>query len=333
MAAKNPITNALESDGRFIIAEIGSNHNGNIEEAKRLIYEAKVAGADSAKLQFFRARDLLPDSHPEYSIVSQLETPLDWFQELKLFAEELGIALFASVFNKDYAKELIKGDIFALKVASSEIINLPLLAFYSKLEIPLIVSFGMSEWYEVEQAMSVLGRFGKKDIFPLHCVSNYPLAIEDANLNTIASLHDRFGSPVGFSDHTMSVEIGSWAYSFGAKIFEKHITLSRDSKGPDHHYALEPQEFKKYVKLIGDFQKATGNNRKIYSSSEISGRGRLGSYARQDLKPGDILNVESIDLKSPRLGIPSNMLQQFLGSKISKFIKAGQPISLSDIET
>lgn len=330
---KNQILKALESKGRFVIAEIGSNHNGSIDEAKRLIEAAKIAGADSVKLQFFKAQDLLPKSHPEYSYVSRLETPLGWYHILNAFARDLNIALFASAFNKEFARELIKSGIFALKLASSEVTNLPLLAFYSKQNVPLIVSFGMSEWYEVEQAMSILTRFGKTDIFPLHCVANYPLELGDTNLMNIASLRDRFKVPVGFSDHTMSIEIGSWAYSFGAKLFEKHITMNRNNNGPDHHYALEPGEFGKYIKLIDDFQKATGNSRKTYSESEISGRGRLGSYAKVDLKPGDILSIETVEIKSPRLGIAANLMPQFLGSRVSKILMAGDPISLSDIDT
>ena len=316
-----------------MIAEIGSNHNGSLEDAKRLISMAKFAGADAVKLQFFKANDLLPKTHPDFENVEKLETPLEWFETLQLYAYEQDIGIFASAFNKNFVKELVTRKIFAIKIASSEVTNLQLMSFYSKLQVPLVVSFGMSEWYEIEQAMSVLTKFGKRDIVTLHCVADYPLATENVNLANITSLGDRFGGIVGFSDHTMSVEMGAWAYSFGAKVLEKHITLDKNQSGPDHHYALEPEEFKKYVEGVAEFQQAIGNTRKTYSSSEIKGRGRFGCYARQDLEPGDTLEASVIEIRGPRLGIPSNLLPQFLGSKLRSSVSKGDYITFSDVES
>jgi N,N'-diacetyllegionaminate synthase len=329
----NLLFRTLDSKKRFVIAEIGSNHNGNLESAKKLILESKLAGADAVKLQFFKAEDLVPKVHTEYLNIRNLETPLSWFDELKDYSDEIGLGLFASAFNTEYIRYLVDRKVFAIKIASSEIANLKLMTFYSKLEIPLIVSFGMSEWYEVEIAMSLLTKFGKRDIIPLHCVSNYPLEIDDVNLEIIGSLKSRFGDPIGFSDHSMSTDVGAWAYAFGARVFEKHITLDRGQQGPDHHYALEPSEFKIYVTNIVNLQKASGSARKTYSASEIGGRGRFGCYAIMDLKPGDTLNLESIELKGPRLGIPSNLIHNFLGSRVKNYITKGQYIAFSDLES
>lgn len=328
----NFLYKTLGSRLRFVIAEIGSNHNGNLEIAKELVLESKLAGADAVKLQFFKAEDLVPKTHPEYLSVQKLETPLVWFDELKYYSDQLGIGLFASAFNTEYAQYLVDHQVFAIKIASSEVTNFKIMSFYSKLEIPLIVSFGMSEWYEVEIAMSLLTKFGKRNIIPLHCVSNYPLEIEDVNLEIINSLRSRFGDPVGFSDHSMSIEVGAWAFALGARIFEKHITLNKNQQGPDHHYALEPSDFNAYVTNIINFQKASGSSRKTYSASEISGRGRHGCYATRDLEPGVTLELGSVEFKSPRLGIPSNLLQGFLGLRVKKFIAKGHYIAFSDLE-
>jgi sialic acid synthase SpsE len=328
----NFLFETLDSKKRFVIAEIGSNHNGVLENAKKLILASKMAGADAVKLQLFRAEDLVPKSHSEYLDIQNLETPLAWFDELRDYSGELGIGLFASAFNTEYIQYLVDRKVFAIKIASSEVTNFKLMSFYSKLEIPLIVSFGMSEWYEVEIAMSLLTKFGKRDIIPLHCVSNYPLEIEDINLKIICSLKSRFGNPVGFSDHSESTDVGAWAYALGARIFEKHITLDRAQQGPDHHYALEPSEFQIYVANIANFQKASGSARKTYSASEIGGRGRLGCYALKDLQPGDTLDFDSVEIRSPRLGIPSNLLPSFLGSRVRNYINEGQYVAFSDLE-
>lgn len=328
----NPLFQILKSKQRFVIAEIGSNHNGKYENAEKLILESKLAGADSVKFQFFRASDLIPESNPEYMSVQKLETPLEWFDKLQSYANKLEIGIFASAFNEEFIKELVAREVFALKIASSEVTNFRLMSLYSKFDTPLIVSFGMSEWYEVEIAMSLLTKFGKKDIIPMHCVSNYPLETEDINLNVIASLKERFGEPVGFSDHSMSIEVGAWAFCFGARVIEKHITLDKNQEGPDHHYALEPHEFKRYVKNIADLQKAVGSARKTYSVSEIGGRGRFGCYATRDINPGDILDFSMIEMRSPRLGIPANLVSSFVGSKVRKLVRQGEYIAFSDLE-
>lgn len=326
------VTDILNKKNRFVIAELGSNHNGELGLAKLLIESAANSGADAVKLQLFTAEDLVSPSHSAFDQIRSLEVSFDRFIELRAFAKAKNIELFASAFNYAALEFLIDQNVFALKIASSEAVNLQALTKYAKTNIPIFISFGMTEWYEVEMAMSQLMVFGKEDIIPFHCIANYPLKVEDANLQTIRGLASRYGGVIGFSDHTMSLEIGSWAFSMGASIFEKHITLDKRSIGPDHSYALEPNEFKTYITLINQFQSSIGSYSKKYSESEIAGRGRLGTFAKVSLSAGSQLNYDNIEIRGPRLGIPSNMVANFIGAKMKNSVMAGKHISFSDLD-
>lgn len=321
----------LRREGLFIIGEIGSNHNGDFDSAGRLVEAIANAGGNAAKLQLFRAEDLVSPDHPQFELLRTLEVSMEWFLSLRTLAKTFGIELIASAFNEEYFEFLESQSVLCHKLASSEATNLKTLHTYSKSNIPLLVSLGMTEWFEVETAIKILTSDGKQDIYLLHCVSSYPLEIEDANLSIIAKLRNRYEFQVGFSDHTMSTQSGAWAYLLGARVFEKHITLHRSQVGPDHNYALEPKEFEEFVANIRNAKLSLGTGEKSYSASELEGRHRFGTYAIKNLEMGAPLGPNDIEFKRPRLGIPSNLAPSLYGKVLRINKVSGEPINLEDL--
>ncbi|MCW7999959.1 N-acetylneuraminate synthase, partial [Clostridium sp. cpc1] len=260
----------------FIIAEAGVNHNGNIDIAKKLVDAAVEAGVDAIKFQSFKAGNLVTKSAKkaeyqkettgngnQFEMLKKLELSYKEHIILKKYCEEKGIMFISTPFDFESADLLEKLNIPLYKISSGDLTNIPLLKYIAKFNKPMIVSTGMANLGEVEIAVNAIKEGGNDKITLLHCTSNYPTACEDVNLNAILTLKNAFKLPVGYSDHTIGIEIPIGAVAMGTKVIEKHFTLDKNMEGPDHRASLEPNELKEMVKNIRNIEKAFGNGIKI----------------------------------------------------------------------
>ena len=326
------IGNKIVSDqSAFIIAEVGSNHGQNIDTALRYIEIAANCGADAVKFQYFDADDLVPIDHEARDEVEGYVTPVEWIPVLQEACSKLGIIFFASTFNLNLFEIVDKSGVLLHKIASSEVLNPSMLLAAGRSKKPILISFGMSEWYEVELAMKIISETNNQQIIPLHCIAKYPLGTAEANLMVIDRLKKRYGGLVGFSDHTESVEIGAWAAMIGARVFEKHITLDKNSEGADHSYALEPNEFREYVIGIRESIKSLGNGEKEYFKEEMNGRRRLGARVMVDAGLGTKVKDLKFEYSRPRTEIPANLIDLISDLKINRNLKIGESLNWRDL--
>jgi sialic acid synthase SpsE len=318
-------------DKPYVIAEIGSNHNQEIETAICLIQTAAKSGANAAKFQLFTADDLVARDHPARNVVEKATLNVKWVPLLINECKKFNLDFLCSTFGLNEFKELENYEVEAHKIASSEILNTELLIAAGKSTKPVLLSTGMTDWFEIEIAVEQVLSTGNNKIIPLHCSSKYPLETELSNLLVIKKLQDRFGGISGFSDHTESVETGGWAVILGARVMEKHLTLDRGQEGPDHSYALEPGEFQKYVSNIQDSFLALGDGEISYLPEEIIGRRRTSVFAKRYLEIGQVITSEDVECRGPRKGIPGNLLYMVIGQKVSRFIASGEVIQWNDL--
>jgi len=322
----------ISSKSAFVIAEIGSNHGRDLGRALQYTSEAIKCGADAIKFQFFDADDIVSADHPARHEVEGYVTPIEWIPILQQKCRELGVVFFASTFNNRLFKVVDDSGVPLHKIASSEVLNPSLLLAAGRSNKPVLISFGMSEWYETEIAMKILHETGNKNIIPMHCLAKYPLETDSANLLLISKLSQRFNSIIGFSDHTESVEIGGWAAMLGARVFEKHFTLNKNEVGADHSYALEPREFKTYIENIRNAIKALGSGTKVYLPEELNGRRRLGLYASEKLEAGESLEDLKFQSMRPRTKVPENLLAHIKSLRLRNAIEPGVALDWSDLE-
>lgn len=278
MKKRVKIGKRLVGDGEpcFIIAEAGSNHNGKISLAKKLIDVAKEAGADAVKFQYFRAEDLYPQkssqveylrklgiSKPIFEIIKEMEIPFQWTVELARYCQTKKIIFFASVFSEKEV-DILKPYVPAFKIASYELTHLPLIEYAAKVGKPIIISTGAASGInEIRKAVEVVKKVGNNQICLMQCTAKYPAPIESLNALVIQTLKKEFQIPVGLSDHSLNPFYGAAAaMAAGANLYEKHFTISRKMKGPDHSFALEPKELKDCVALIRNTEKALGSREK-----------------------------------------------------------------------
>jgi N,N'-diacetyllegionaminate synthase len=315
----------------FVIAEVGSNHGQNIDTALQYIKIAAECGADAVKFQYFDADDLVPIDHVARKEVEGYVTPVEWIPKLHEACINSEVIFFASTFNLKLFEILDSSGVLMHKIASSEVLNPGMLLAAGRTMKPTLISFGMSEWYEVELAMKILSETENNQIIPLHCIAKYPLETAEANLLIIEKLRKRFGGLVGFSDHTQSTEIGAWAAMLGARVFEKHITLDNKSTGADHGYALEPKEFQKYVNGIRESISALGTGEKKYLPDEMNGRRRFGARVSANVNPGALIKNAKFDYARPRTEIPANLIELLSDLKVSREIKPGESLTWKDL--
>jgi N,N'-diacetyllegionaminate synthase len=338
---------AIEVTGRkigpghpcFIIAEAGVNHNGSLDMARQLVAAAAQAGADAVKFQTFKAANVVSPAAPkadyqvattgggdsQLEMVKRLELPFEAFRELFAYAQEKGIIFLSTPFDEESADFLYDLGVSAFKIASGEITNLPFLAHVARKGKPMIVSTGMSRLPEVETAVEAIENAGNYDIVLLHCVSNYPADPADVNLRAMKTLYDAFGFPVGYSDHTLGIEVPLAAVAMGACIVEKHFTLDRALPGPDHRASLEPQEFAAMVRGIRIVEAAMGHGRKEPAASEagIADVARRSLFAACDIPAGASLSEEMIAILRPGTGLPPSMKSTLKGRIARIAIPAG----------
>lgn len=330
----------------IIIAEAGVNHNGSLHIAKNLIKAAKFAGADYVKFQSYLTEELCTQyakkSSYQYKTTSSKETmfemlkkyelKIDDFKKLKKFAKKTNIKIISTAFDFFSAKELNNIGIPIFKTASSDITNLPLLKYISSFKKPMIISTGRAYLKEVDEAINTVKKNGNKNISILHCVSNYPTNFKDLNLNVIKELKNRFKCSVGFSDHTDGIHAPLAAICCGATIIEKHLTLNKKMRGPDHSSSLEPDQFKQMILNIRDVEKSFGHSEKKPAQSEKKGRitSMKSLVARVNIPKGAKFNHENISIKRPGSGLKPYYYFKILGKKSKRDINSDELIKNED---
>lgn len=310
----------------FVIAEIGSNFDQSKSKAKKLIHIAKKCGANAVKFQLFSAKILYPNNLKMQKIFKSVELNKNWIAELKKYADKKKIIIFFSSFDQKNLQFLIKKNFKYHKIGSSEIINFELMKYLNKKKFKVFLSTGMSDLDDVKRAHKKLK---KSQLIIMQCTSLYPTEEKDVNLNVIETFKKNFKNiGFGLSDHTQSDIAAITAVGIGVRYFEKHITLSKKSKGPDHFYAYNPHEFKRYVRNIHKAYNTLGSNIKEIHL-DVKKVSRLkGIYSKSFIKKGKILTKKNILFKSPPLGLRDKELKLILGKKIIKNIFAEQPLKL-----
>lgn len=327
----------------LIIAEAGVNHNGDINLAKKLIDAAAEAGADYVKFQTFKSENLVQKTakKADYQIenTKNNDSQLEMLKKLELsyenhtplidYCKKKNIKFLSTAFDFE-SIEFLKDKIDFYKIPSGEITNLPYLEKVVKLNLDIVMSTGMANMKEVKEAFNVLTENGiqKEKITILHCNTEYPTPMEDVNLNAMLSIKKEIGVSVGYSDHTLGIEIPIAAVALGAKVIEKHFTLDRNMEGPDHIASLEPEELKAMVKAIRNIEKALGNGVKEPSNSEQKNIPivRKSIVAQKNIKKGVIFTKDNITVKRPGSGISAMNWYDVLGTKANKDYKTDELI-------
>ena len=315
----------------LIIAEAGVNHNGGIILAKELIAKAKYAGADIIKFQTFISENVVSKYAPkaEYQnnntktdesqleMVKKLELSFDDFIELNNYCKEIGIEFLSTAFDFESIDFLNQLGMQVWKIPSGEITNLPYLIKIAKLNKKVILSTGMSTMREIEDAVNILKDHGASELIILHCTTEYPTPYEDVNLNAMLAIKERFGYEVGYSDHTMGIEVPIAAVALGAKVIEKHFTLDRTMDGPDHKASLEPSELKTMVDAIRNIELSMGTGIKEPADSEKKNIAiaRKSIVANKSIKKGEILTEQNLTVKRPGDGISPMKWFEIIGTK------------------
>ena len=315
----------------FIIAEIGSNFNQNLNTAKKLIYLAKKNGADAVKFQLFKA-DILYPKHKNIKmnkIFSKIEIKQEWLKKLKDYSDKLGIICFASAFDLESAKFLEKIKVKAHKIASSELTNIQLIDYISKTKKTVFVSTGMSDFDDINKALKIFKKNKNDKLILMQCGSMYPLNYENVNLNVLRSYKKKYKVITGFSDHTLDNLSALVALGKDAIVFEKHITLDKKLKGPDHFYALEPKDFKKYVHELKKGYMTLGSSFKDLIPIEKQFSRREGLYYKLDLKSGTKILKKHLYTKRPPLGLRSKYIKDVLGKKLKDNVKKDEPLMIN----
>lgn len=331
----------------YVIAELSANHNQSFDRAVRIIEAAKDAGADAVKLQTytadtitincnrpeFRVEGTIWDGRNLHDLYAEAYTPWDWQPRLKAIANDLGLDLFSTPFDSTAVDFLEKMDVPAHKVASFELIDLPLIRKIGSTRKPIIMSTGMATVEEIEEAVQAARSGGASEIALLKCTSSYPAPPEEMNLRTIPELSRRFGLPAGLSDHSMTIAVPVAAVTLGACIIEKHLTLSRSDPGPDSAFSLEPQEFKAMVDAVRVAEKALGQVHFGCSAREESSRVfRRSLFVVQDVKRGEPFTAENVRSIRPGHGLHTRHLTEVLGAHASRNIERGTPLSWELVE-
>ncbi len=329
----------------YIIAEAGVNHNGDIELAKRMVGIAASCGCDAVKFQAFKAKRMISANAPKcdyqfestgsgeshLQMVERLELNEKAHRELMGTAADEGIDFLSSPFDEESATMLSELGMKFMKIPSGEITNLPFLVHVSRLFRPIILSTGMSYLSEVDEAVRIIRNTWRDDFpqgdFPaftlLHCLTEYPAPVREVNLRAMITLQRAFGLPVGYSDHTLGIEISMAAVAMGAKVIEKHFTMDRSMPGPDHRASLEPRELKQLIRGIRNIEEAMGNGLKVPAPAEIKNRTlvRKGLVALRNLKPGHRISTGDVTGKRPFNGLSPGQKELVVGAIVQKAVE------------
>lgn len=330
----------------YIIAELSANHNGNIDTALKLIEEAKKAGADAIKLQTYTAdtitlksdaeeftiRGGLWDGRTLYDLYQEAHTPWNWHKPLFDHAKKLGITIFSSPFDKTAVDLLESLNAPAYKIASFELVDLPLIKYVASTGKPMIMSTGMADDEEIAEAIQAAKDGGCKELAILHCVSGYPAPAEDYNLRTIPDMIERFGLVTGLSDHTLDNTTAIASAVLGASIIEKHFTLDRNGGGPDDSFSLEPKDLEALCRDTKTAWRSLGRVDYGRKSSEIGNvKFRRSLYFVKDMKEGEIVTEDCIRSVRPGYGIAPKFFDKVIGLKVASIVKKNTPVNFDDL--
>lgn len=343
---REEMTREFEIDGRkiginyspYVIAEISANHNGDINNAYKIIDMAKKSGADAVKMQTYTADTITLDcDSPDFQLTDGLwagqtlyelyksaYTPWEWHKPLFEYAKKVGITIFSSPFDNTAVDLLEDLNTPAYKIASFEAIDLPLIEYVAQTGKPMIISTGMADAEEIQEAIDAAREGGCKELAILHCVSGYPAPAEDYNLHTLMDMQNRFDLPVGLSDHTLDNTTAITSIALGSCIIEKHVTLDRNGGGPDDSFSLEAKEL---TELCTGAKTAWQSLGKIdygrKSSEEGNVKFRRSLYFVKDITAGETITKEHIKSVRPGYGLPPKYLKEFIGKEVLKDCKLG----------
>jgi sialic acid synthase SpsE len=325
----------------YVIAEAGANHNRDLGVAKQLIDAAAEAGADAVKFQTYTGADLYSSKTPQFEylqderspaeLLDAIALPREWQPDLADHARERGIAFFSSPFDRAAVDGLRELGVPAMKIASFEIVDLPLIRHAAAAGVPVIVSTGMATYGEIEDALDAVAEAGNDQVALLRCASVYPSPPEIMNLRAIETMRAAFGVPVGLSDHTSGIAVAAGAAALGAELVEKHFTLDRTMEGPDHPFALEPGELAAMVAGVRAVEAALGNGR-LEGPSELEGRemysnARRSVIAACDIPAGTEIAADMLTVKRPGFGVPPKHIDLLVGRRARVDIEADDVIT------
>jgi pseudaminic acid synthase len=344
------VTGILSISGRqirvgfpaYVIAEVSANHRQSLDVAEDIVRAAKEAGADAVKLQTYTPDTItlasdreefqvrggtLWDGRTLHNLYAEACMPWEWQPRLKKLAEDLGMDCFSSAFDATAVDFLEQMNVPAHKIASLELVDIPLIQKMARTGKPLIMSTGMATVEEIEEAVQAARSAGATEIALLKCTSAYPAPPEEMNLRTIPEMAQRFGVPVGLSDHTMGIAVPVAAVALGACIIEKHLTLSRSVPGPDSAFSLEPQEFKAMVEAVRIAEKALGDVHYGLSAKEQASRAfRRSLFVVADVEEGELFTAANVRSIRPANGLHPRHLPEVLGKRAAQGIKRGTPL-------
>jgi pseudaminic acid synthase len=331
----------IENKKTYIIAEVSANHAHSFKKAVKLIEEAKKAGADAVKFQTYSADTMTIDvnnkyfkiKHPRwggqtlYQLYKKVYTPWTWFRKLKKIAEDLEIDFFSTAFDKSSVDFLEDLNVPMHKIASFELVDLPLIKYVAKTKKPLILSTGMASLKEIKEAVDTARGSGVKKIYLLKCISSYPASPEEMNLKTIVDLKKRFHLPVGISDHSLGIGVSVSAVALGAELVEKHFMASKREETVDSFFSIDPIGFKSLVENIRLSEKAVGSIKYGLSKEERKNMFfRRSLFVVKDIDKGELISYENVRSIRPSCGIEPKNIDKVINLKAKKYLKRGTPL-------
>lgn len=332
----------------YFIAEIGGNFDGSLEKAKLLIDAAKEAGADCAKFQTFVTSKIVSDGgfskmtlqgvHGSWGrsvsdVFKDVEFPISWHQEIANYCKQVGIDFSTSPYFKEAVDLCVDMKVPFIKIGSGEITWLEMLDYTARKGIPVMLATGDATMAEIDDAIRTIERTGNRDLVLMQCITNCPSKIDSANVNVLKTYQSAFDCLTGYSDHSPGHVVALASVVLGGRVIEKHFTLNKKDKGPDHPHSMEPHEFKYMVESIREVERAMGSTRKevVAEESETVFVQRRCLYAKKALKKGHIISEEDIDVLRPALGIPPKYKKTIIGKTVNKDIPANDPIYWEDL--
>ncbi|MBF0343089.1 MAG: pseudaminic acid synthase [Nitrospirae bacterium] len=332
----------------FIVAEVSANHRQRLDVALKTLEAVKEAGADAVKFQTYTPDTITIDSHQEwfqikhgtiwdgktlYQLYKEAYTPWHWYGTLKTVAEDLGLICFSSPFDKTAVDFLHEMQTPAYKVASFEITDIPLIQYIASKGKPVIISTGVAELSEIEEAVAACKDVGNEDIILLKCSSIYPTPFDEINLGGLTYLKEHFKTVVGLSDHSTSISVPVASVVLGASVIEKHFTLDRALGGPDSEFSLEPSEFRRMVQAVREVEAALGDASYRLSERVRQNRVHVRSlFVVKDVQAGESFTQDNVRSIRPGHGLHPRYLKDILSKRATAFIKRGTPLSWQHVE-
>lgn len=343
----NHMWEKVNNGGVYTIAEMSGNHAGDLENALKIVHAAKEAGADCLKIQTYTADTITLDSDNEcffihggtwdgyrlYELYQEAGTPLEWNKIIKEECEKVGIDFLSTPFDKTAVDLLEDIGVEIYKIASPELIDIPLIEYVASKGKPMLISCGMGSAEEIQEALDACKRQNNDRVILLKCCSDYPANYDEMNLNAIADMREKYGTRVGLSDHSMGSLASVVAVAMGACVIEKHMCLSREIENPDSSFSMEPAEFATLVTDVTNAKKTMGvANYKLSEGEERSKLFRKSIFIAEDVEEGTILDEKNLRVVRPSNGLHPRYYKQLLGKKVTKDIKKGTPFDWSMVD-